>query len=130
MKTLSFDRHTTQEIFFYPEKPVFHIIKINFISDNNRDWITKVNNGTLLLKVAALDSTYRELASEQIHISFSSYIEPQHVQPVLEVDQDYDLLKRISDQDLKKCKQWKVEFTLNNLLFQENDSLSVLYTNK
>lgn len=125
MNTLSFDRHHLQEFFFFPKKPVLQLLKIHFISDNNKEWVTKVNNGTLQLKVSALDATYRELATEQVHLSLSSFIDSAHVQPTLELDQTIDLVK-ISE-NLKKCKQWKLDVYVNNITFKDNDSLTVLY---
>jgi hypothetical protein len=124
MKATTFDKHKTQEILFYTKEPVLNILKIQFVSPDNKDWVTQIHGASLLIKISALGDHYKELASKESILSFSTFIEPFHIQPVLITDQTFSFNGEAS----AKYQQWKIEITLTLLAFKENESLSIFYT--
>ena len=125
MKATTFDKDKMQETLFYSKEPTLEVLKIQFISPGNKDWVTQIHNSSLRIKISALDKQYSELASQENVLAFSTFIEPTHIQPVLITDQSY------SYKGAKvKAQQWKVEITLNLLTFKEDESLSIFYTDE
>lgn len=124
MKATTFDQHKTQETLFYTKEPELTILKVHFISPDNKDWVTQIHNASIRINISALDKHYKELASKEHILAFSTFIEPFHVHPVLETDQTYSFTDKVP----AKLHQWKIEITLNLLTFKENESLSIFYS--
>ena len=123
MKATTFDLHKTQDTLFYSKEPEITILKIHFISPDNKDWVTQIHNASVRINISALDKQYKEITSQEYILAFSTYIEPFHVQPVLTTDQTYSYTGKAP----AKPHQWKIEITLNLLPFKENESLSIFY---
>lgn len=121
-----FNNNKTQISLSYCEKPVINIIKINFSSED-KQWVDRLFNANLIVKISALDNEDNELISEQTPLSFASYITPSHNQPLLEINQIFKLSNDSSFQNLAKPKNWKIEINLNNLKFNTTEFISCDY---
>ena len=124
MELIIFNNDKTHLSLSYSERPTINIIRINFLS-KDKEWVKRLFNANLIIKILALDNEGNELISEQTPLSFGPYITPYHKQPILEVDQTFKVSHDNSFQSLVNCKNWKVKITLNNLKFNDTESISL-----
>jgi hypothetical protein len=126
METIIFDENKNQHVIYYQEKPVINIIRANFVS-SNRDWVNQLFNTYFFIKISVLDNEKKEIASEQNPLSFGTFITPYHRQPVLEINKTFPFSINSTFNDFTSYKNWKIDIILNNLKFNEGDSLLVEY---
>lgn len=126
MESIIFNKDKSEETFSYSEPPVLNIIRINFLSDD-KQWANRLFNANLIIKIIALNKESNELASQQIPLSFGTFITPYHKQPVLEVNKIFKFPPDVFPQNLHTCNSWKIEIVLSNLKFNKGESLSCEY---
>ncbi|MCH8317804.1 MAG: hypothetical protein IIA88_04805, partial [Bacteroidetes bacterium] len=126
MEMIKFNSNKYQETILYSSKPVINIIRINYLT-NVKDWVNRLNAANLSVKISALGKDDKEIASIQEFLSFGAYITPYHKQPVLETNQTFKFSTDLMSQDHSNCNKWKVDIILNNINFDENETLTIEY---
>jgi hypothetical protein len=126
MEIIEFNNDRNQETISYLDKPVFRIIRINYLTED-KDWASKLRTGNLSVKISAVDNKGQEVAFEQRQLSLGASITAFHKKPVLEINQTYKLSRDFSFYKHPNCESWRVVITLNNMNFNNIESLTIEY---
>jgi len=119
-----FNKNTNKEVLDYSSEPVFHLIRIHYLTDE-KNWINILSSAYLIIKISILDESNQEVASNQDTLSLNGLISPMHRQPDFEVNRSFkfDSVCR----DYTNYTKWRIEIQINNLVFKAKDVLSIEY---
>lgn len=109
------------------DKPVLYINKIVFVT-NDTNWASRLFGASLTIKFLCIDKDKREGKSSSEPLSFGTFITPYHRKPVMEINRLFSFTDHFKFTDDSECKQWQVIIGLNNLTFEQNESLEVFIT--
>ncbi len=123
-ETLIYNKEQYLHTIMYLDEPVINLIWIRFIT-SNIGWTNLISGASLILKIAALDDNKNELYSEQNFIQIGAFDSPSNMKPIFEVNQTYRIKGDSAFYNLQSCKDWKAEISLNNLIFDKDESLLV-----
>lgn len=117
---ISFSSSQLVQSFDLDAEPVFDIEKIVFIT-NDKNWVNRLSNASFTIHFECRDNK----TSSSSHLDFGSFITPYHKQPVLEVNRRYSFANEFQQSTPPICKSWFVQVSLNNLNFQNGETLSL-----
>lgn len=128
MANINFDKSNSKKASFSDVLPILNISKIAFVTNDN-NWVNRLTNAMLTLKIACLDSDKKERKSFSQQISIGSFITPYHRKPILEPNIWLTFEENTNNNN--ECIQWKTTVELSNLFFKnENECLQITLIDK
>jgi hypothetical protein len=127
--TIKFNQKTNRKTTFSKDKPILYINKVIFLTDD-KNWINRLLNSSLIIKFACIDSNNKDRKSHQEPLILSAFITAYHRQPVMEINRRFSFEDTIKITDDSTCTKWKTTIELNNLTLKQNEIIEVIITDK
>jgi hypothetical protein len=123
MRTIQFNRSKLVDEVETLEKPVINIIRAVFSTDEP-NWVQRLISSSLTLKTVCFGNLDNEVYSDSRILVLSSYITPNHKQPVLEINH-IEKFQNPFLTPLNSLLKWKTTIELNGAEFKQNETLSL-----
>jgi hypothetical protein len=119
---ITFDQNNYQEMITSQSRPILHIDKIIFNSDD-QGWVHRLSTASLIIEIACFDNKSRKLKNSQVIITFGQFITTQ--QPILNVNRPVTFSEHHGSLKDDKCHHWTASIKLDNLTLEEDETLNI-----
>ena len=133
MKILNINSQGYIKSISYDDTPIIYISKIRFLT-NDKNWVSRLENVLLNIKLICIDSKGKKGDFYMDYIDFGNYVTPMHRPAIVEVHRTIKYGKGFENTHHSKkiptCKTWEVEFELNNISLQKDESVEIEYLDR
>ena len=122
---ITFNNNKTIETSKSQEKPILHIDKITF-NTNDQEWRNRLSIASMKFKTTGYNDNDQFLKSNAVTFSLGPFVGPKKQTPVFNINK---LVTFIDSQNIindEECHHWITSIKVNNLNFQDNETLNVI----
>lgn len=124
MREVKFDQHTNAESIRYIDEPVIHL-QSAFFQAGLQDWVNRLFSASISVTLAGYNEDDEEQVLFRKPVVLSEFISAQQQTREIQLDRTVQMPQEYEEHH---CHYWVFRIELNNLVLEENEALTIRFT--